>query len=102
MNDTALEAAVPWASAAVDSPRGMVSISWARIRPGVDGAVELNTTVPLGATGELHVPRSAIVRESGVVVWDGSSPTPSAAAAGIVRGRDEGTFLVFDVLSGTY
>ena len=44
---------------------------------------------------------SAVVRESGRVVWSGGRFV-AAAARGVVSGRDDGTFLVFDVLSGVY
>ena len=105
LNDTALEAAVPWAGAVVDTHRGRVEVSWARV---AGGGVRLNCSVPPSATGEVHFPARATgpvdttVSESGVLVWADGRFVPGPVARGITAARDDGRFIVITVLSGQY
>jgi len=102
LNDSALEAAVPWAATAIETARGRVAVSWAR-EP--TGSVSLNCSIPLGSTGEVHLPKhggDGTIRENGTQVWSNGKITPAAAAQGITSATDGLRFVIFDVQSGVY
>lgn len=96
------------ASAAVVTMRGEIDVSWQRSAR----VVTLNVTLPPGAVTAVTVPlvcspAAAVVRESGVTVWDNGVFTPRAAAgiwtahsADLPKGFGDG--VVFTAGSGSY
>ena len=72
------------ASSTVDSPLGAVETSWERSR----GQLTLRATIPVGATGEIHVPAG---RRSDV------TPPAGASYTGVRDG-----YVVYEVGSGAY
>ena len=64
--------------------------------------VEVNATVPIGSTGEIHVPiqsTQSYISESGVAVWHSGTFTRTT---GVTKGALRGRFIVFETLSGQY
>lgn len=85
--------------AAVDTIAGRVAASWHR--SGETFSLEI--AVPVGATGEVHVPLlwpGARILESGKLVW--RAGLAAEAVPGIVLAGDDGTRVVFKVGSGAY
>ncbi|MGB8959699.1 MAG: family 78 glycoside hydrolase catalytic domain [Candidatus Aminicenantales bacterium] len=85
--------------AAVDTIAGRVAAAWHRSGE----AYSLDITIPVGATGEVHVPLlwpGARILESGKLLW--RAGLASDSAPGIVLAGDDGTRVVFKVGSGAY
>lgn len=88
-----------YASAALMTVRGLVSVSWRR----GEGEYDLTVEVPLGAEGEVHVPLiwpGQSVRESTGLLFENGRPAAKPAGIGF-RGQESG-YLVFTSGSGTY
>jgi hypothetical protein len=80
------------ASAWTETPRGRAASAWRRTGEEV---IELDVTVPVGVTAEVHVPASdpGHVSEGGV-------PAADAQGVSFVRATDEAA--VYEVASGSY
>ncbi|MDR2674562.1 MAG: glycoside hydrolase family 78 protein [Opitutaceae bacterium] len=86
---------VNWARASHESLRGPVASSWKR----ENGRLTVAADIPAGATGTIHVPLAAGVRE----VLDESTGLPVAAGRpGVLAARVENGSLVVSVESGRY
>ena len=85
--------------AAVDTIAGRVAASWHRSGE----AFSLEITIPVGATGEVHMPLlwpGARILESGKLVW--RAGLAAEAVPGIVLAGDDGARVIFKVGSGAY
>ena len=97
-----LAAALPHARVTLDSHRGLLQVSWARLAAG---ALQLNATLPSGSEGTVSVPKSfgAATRctEGGATVWAAGAFVPGAAP-GVTGATDDGEFVTFTVTSGAF
>ncbi len=85
--------------AAVDTIAGRVAASWRRS----DEAFSLEIMIPVGASGEVHVPLlwpGARIAESGKLLWRGGFA--AGGAPGIALARHDANRVVFEVGSGAY
>ncbi len=82
-------------SASYDSVRGTIAASWQRTPTGL----ELDVTVPAGATGKVYVPAPSarVVSEVGA-----GRAIAAASAAGVRYVGVEGGRVVYEVGSGRY
>ena len=95
-----LSLALPHARVTVDSHRGVIEVSWARIATGL----QLNATLPSGSSGSVSVPKTfgaaTKCAEGGTSVWAGGAYVPGVP--GILAGVDDGDFISFAVTSGAF
>ena len=85
--------------AAVDTIAGRVAASWRRS----DEALSLDLQVPVGSSGEVHVPLlwpGARIMESGKLLWRAGHAVETLAGIALA-GEDDGR-VVFKVDSGAY
>ena len=85
--------------ARLETMAGPVGSSWSRR----DDALTLEAAIPVGATGEVHVPLlspGARILESGEVVWRAGRAVEVAPE--VVLAGESGTRVIFRVGSGTY
>jgi alpha-L-rhamnosidase len=89
-----------WASGAVDTLRGRVSIAWSREA----GTLRMEVSVPVGSQAEVHVSKlgreSVEISESGKQVW--GKNTFQAGITGVTAGRQTGDEVVLEIGSGHY
>lgn len=99
---------LPSMSADLASVRGRIAVSWAWAggAPMAAGAtMAVNATVPPNIAAAVSVAvaglAGAVVRESGIIVWEGGKFVPGAAA-GLTGAALNGAFVVFQAGSGDY
>jgi alpha-L-rhamnosidase len=89
-----------YASASVDTIRGLVSSSWRK----QDNALRLDVTLPVNSIGKICLPsaglKNPLVKENGKVIYRKGSFVPGVA--GITGGKQEEDYLIFDAGSGDY
>lgn len=96
------------ASASVDSPAGPVAAAW-RAGPAPDVALQLDATVPTGASAAVAVPvrgaggaAAGSVAESGSPVWRAGSFVAGVPGVFSARASPAGDAVIFEVGSGTF
>jgi alpha-L-rhamnosidase len=89
-----------WASASVDTVRGLVASSWTR-----DGdSFRLEVTIPVGSEAEIRVPKlgrtSVEIRESGKPIW--TNNIFQAGVPGLTGAKQEDRTVIIQAGSGRY
>ncbi len=89
-----------WASASVNTIRGMVSSSWTK-GPGI---VTLDVLIPVNSEAKVVIPKldmtDIVVREGDQVVWEKAHYV--AGVAGLTGAKEDSNAIIFDVGSGDY
>ena len=87
-------------SASVNTPKGLIAVSWTKQHD----AFLLDVTIPVNAKATVNIPTMGIkavrVIESGSLLWDNGCCQHQLP--GITRGCEDGSYLRFEVGSGSY
>ncbi len=89
-----------WASGSVETPYGKAVSSWRR----TEDSLELDVTVPVGSTAEIHIPKlhvdDPVVADGTDVLWREGAAVPGVA--GISDAKSTATEIVVEAGSGQY
>jgi alpha-L-rhamnosidase len=89
-----------WASASVETLRGMVSSSWTHL----GGKITLDVIIPVNSVAEVSIPKGemtdVVVREGNQVVWENKQYRPGVP--GLSDATEDANRVTFKVGSGHY
>ena len=89
-----------YVSASINTIRGKVSSSWRK----EENSLILEVSLPVNSRGEVHIPdlglENPIVKEGGKTIW--KNGVYMKGVSGIISGKREKGYIIFEVGSGTY